>query len=134
MARMQRPLQLKTILEQTSRWKRSRRSLHQRPINPLPLSHLLAWISPLPQASKSYSPRDLFFLVPIHALFPSLRMTFVHRLSKTICVIMIVSPISGPTGTFPEDTLVVHFPLHPLTDLIWTAISEIEITATDVTM
>lgn len=91
-------------------------------------------MSPLPQASKSDSLRDLFLLVSIHALLPSLEMIFVPRFPKTIRVITIVSLISGPTGTFPENALVVHCPLHPPTDLIWTAISEIEMTATDVTM
>ena len=66
----------------------------------------------------------------MHALLLSHGTTFVHRSPKTIRVITIVSPISGPTETFPENALLVHSPPHPTTDLMWTAISETE---TDVT-
>lgn len=70
----------------------------------------------------------------MHALLPSHGTTFVHRFPKTIPAITIVSPILGPTETFPENAQVVPLPLHPPTDLIWTVALETEMTATGVTV
>ena len=129
-----------TALEPMYHWKRGCRNLHSHPPSKTVsaslclLSYLPAWISPLPQAWKSDSLRDPFPLVHIHVLFPSHGTTFVHRFPKTIHAITIVSPISGPTGTFLENAPVVHLPPHPPTDLIWTATSETEMAATDATV